>query len=61
MPLPRFYLAFGVLVLATAAWLEFTGTSFSGAHENHGDPRSIRSNPGSYRSTYYGGRTSYGK
>jgi hypothetical protein len=61
MPIPRFYLFFGALVLATAAVLEFRGTGFSGARENRGDPRSIRSNPGSYRSTYYGGRTSYGK
>ena len=61
MPIPRAYLIFGVLLLATAAVLEFRGTSFATTRENRGDPRSIRSNPGSYRSTYYGGRTSYGK
>lgn len=61
MPLPRSYVLFGALMLLGASVLEFRGTSFASTKENHGDPRSIRNNPGSYRSTYYGGRTTYGK
>ncbi|MBI3790831.1 MAG: hypothetical protein HY275_08130 [Gemmatimonadetes bacterium] len=61
MPMPRGYLVFGTLVLAAAALLEFRGVGLGAGRDTRADPRSIRNNPGSYRSTYYGGRTTYGK
>ncbi len=61
MTLPRGYLAFGVVVLIGAAVLEYRGFTFASAQQSNGDPRSIRNNPGSYRSTYYGTRSTYGK
>ena len=61
MTLARGYLTFGILVLLGAAVLEFRGASFDTTSDDKGDPRSIRNNPGSYRSTYYGSRSTYGK
>jgi hypothetical protein len=61
MTLARGYLAFGVLVLAFAAVAEWRGWSLADTTEARTDPRSVRNNPGSYRSTYYGGRVHYGK
>jgi hypothetical protein len=59
--MPRLYLAFGILVIAAAAVLDARGLDPFAGGGQRADPRSIRSNPGSYRSTYYGGRTTYGK
>ncbi len=59
--MPRLYLAFGLLVIAAAAVLDVRGVRAAPDPGQRADPRSIRSNPGSYRSTYYGGRTTYGK
>ncbi len=61
MTLPRGYLFFGLLVLAGAAVLEYRGLTLASTSEDKGDPRSIRNNPGSYRSSYYGTRSTYGK
>ena len=57
----RRYLTFGLLVLALSGVAEWRGWSLASAKEDHADPRSVRNNPGSYRSTYYGGRVHYGK
>lgn len=61
MRLARGYLVFGLLVLATAAVAEWRGWSMAGVTEDRADPRSVRNNPGAYRSIYYGGRVHYGK
>lgn len=59
--MPRLYLVFGILVIVAVAVLDARGIDPSPGRGQRADPRSIRSNPGSYRSTYYGGRTTYGK
>ncbi|MBI2795458.1 MAG: hypothetical protein HYX65_02005 [Gemmatimonadetes bacterium] len=61
MALSRGYLVFGILVLALAGVAEWRGWRLAGTAEARTDPRSVRNNPGSYRSTYYGGRVHYGK
>lgn len=61
MKLARGYLVFGLLVFALAAVAEWRGWSLATTKEDRTDPRSVRNNPGSYRSTYYGGRVHYGK
>jgi hypothetical protein len=47
------YSLWAVLVLATLGYAQYTGWSFSTVNETRTDPRSVRNNPGSYRSTYY--------
>ena len=49
------YAVFGGLVLAALTWAQFTGWSPSDFTERKMVPKSVRDNPGSYRSTY-GGR-----
>ena len=62
MPMPRWYLIYGALILALAATAEWRGWSLAETTEGHTDPRSVRNNPGAYRSVYIGGgRTHYGK
>ena len=61
MRLARGYLVFGLLVLAIAVVAEWRGWSLASTKEDRTDPRSVRSNPGSYRSSYYIGRVHYGK
>ena len=63
MTMPRWYLVYGALVLALAATAEWRGWTFASTNETHADPRSVRNNPGSYRSVYFigGGRYRYGK
>jgi hypothetical protein len=55
----RFYTAFGGLVLAALTWAHFTGWSPSAVTQEKVIPKSVRDNPGSYRSTY-GWRSSTG-
>jgi len=50
------YTVFGGLVLAALTWAHFTGWSPSDVTEEKMVPKSVRDNPGSYRSTY-GGRS----
>ncbi|HEY6213507.1 MAG TPA: hypothetical protein VIW45_14545 [Vicinamibacterales bacterium] len=50
----RAYLAYGLLVLATLAVAEYRGWSFSRVDEIKNVPKSVRDNPGSYRSVYSG-------
>ena len=51
------YRVFGVLVLGFLVWAHYTGWSPEDVDEAKGVPKSIRDNPGSYRSSYGSGRT----
>jgi hypothetical protein len=51
----RAYAVFGSLVLAALTWAQLTGWSPNSVTEEKVIPKSVRDNPGSYRSTY-GGR-----
>ena len=58
---PLFWL-YGLTLLGGASWLEYQGYSWSRVNEVRGVPKSIRDNPGIYRSIYTGyGRYSGGK
>jgi hypothetical protein len=46
------YLAYGFMVLGMLAYGQFRGYSFSTVNEVKNVPRSVRDNPGSYRSVY---------
>jgi hypothetical protein len=47
----RAYSVFAAVVVALLAWIHFTGWSPANVTEDKG-PKSIRDNPGSYRSAY---------
>lgn len=47
-----FYLAYGLLILAFAGTAEYRGWSFTRLNQVKNVPRSVRDNPGSYRSIY---------
>lgn len=56
------YMVWGFVVLATVGTAQWRGWSFTSATENKTNPRSVRDNPGSYRSPYFiPGRTLRGK
>jgi hypothetical protein len=46
------YLSYGLLLLTGLAWAQYRGWTLSGANRTRVDPRTVRDNPGSYRSTY---------
>lgn len=46
------YLVYGTIVLATLGIAEYRGWSFAEVNEVKNVPRSVRDNPGSYRSVY---------
>ncbi|MEK6814427.1 MAG: hypothetical protein AABY65_06820 [Nitrospirota bacterium] len=46
------YAVFGGLVLVLFSWAQYTGWSPWGVDEVKNVPKSIRDNPGSYRSSY---------
>ena len=48
----NFYLLYGVIVLGTLAMAEYRGWSLDTVDEVKNVPRSVRDNPGSYRSVY---------
>ena len=50
-----FYLAFGLLVLVAVGAAELRGWTLLRATELRNVPRSIRDNPGAYRTIYVGG------
>ncbi len=50
----RFYLAWGVLVLTLLGTAEYRGWSLLPVNEVKNVPKSIRDNPGAYRSIYRG-------
>jgi hypothetical protein len=46
------YILYGVIVLGTLAIAEYRGWSLDSVDEVKNVPRSVRDNPGSYRSVY---------
>jgi hypothetical protein len=48
----RMYLAYGLFVLAATAFAQYRGWSLDTVNEVKNVPRSVRDNPGSYRSVY---------
>ena len=48
----RFYAVFGGLVLAALTWVHLTGFGMANVTEEKAVPKSVRDNPGSYRSAY---------
>jgi len=47
------YFAYGLLILLGTGWAEYRGWSFTSLNEVKDVPRSVRDNPGSYRSIYH--------
>ena len=56
----KIYAVVGALILGAFMWIQFTGWGFGDVDEVKGVPRSIRDNPGSYRSSYGWARTHTG-
>jgi hypothetical protein len=50
----KLYLAYGLFVLGLLSAAEFRGWSFDSVSQRRDVPRSVRDNPGSYRSVYGG-------
>jgi hypothetical protein len=50
----RIYLAYGLFVLGLLSAAEYRGWSFDSVSQRQDVPRSVRDNPGSYRSVYGG-------
>jgi hypothetical protein len=48
----RLYIAYGIIVLAALSMAEYRGWSLMSANEIKNVPKSVRDNPGSYRSVY---------
>jgi hypothetical protein len=48
----RLYIAYGIVVLGLLATAEYRGWSLMSADEVKNVPKSVRDNPGSYRSVY---------
>jgi hypothetical protein len=48
------YVLYGMMVLGTLAMAEYRGWSLNSVNEVKNVPRSVRDNPGSYRSVYGG-------
>ena len=46
------FLTFGAMVLASLAWANYQGLSFTSYDEVRNVPKSIRDNPGAYRTVY---------
>ena len=46
------YTAYGLLMLGFLGFAEYRGFSFNSVNELKGVPKSVRDNPGSYRSHY---------
>ncbi len=46
------YVVYGIFVLGTLAMAEYRGWSLNSVNEVKNVPRSVRDNPGSYRSVY---------
>ncbi len=56
------YTLWALAVLGVLGYAQYIGWSFSSVDEARTDPRSVRNNPGSYRSSYYSpGRVLRGK
>jgi hypothetical protein len=48
----KLYLLYGMLVLGTTAFAQYRGWSLDKMNELKNVPKSVRDNPGSYRSIY---------
>ncbi len=48
----RLYLIYGMVVMAALAFAQYRGLSLTPVSELKNVPRSVRDNPGSYRSVY---------
>jgi hypothetical protein len=48
------YLIYGATLLAAMSWAQWRGLAFGSLNQARETPRSIRDNPGAYRSTYGG-------
>lgn len=48
----KLYLLYGMLVLGTTAFAQYRGWSLDNMNELKNVPKSVRDNPGSYRSVY---------
>ncbi len=48
------YLAYGLALIALTSWAEYRGWSFLDANEAKVAPKTVRDNPGAYRSHYAG-------
>jgi hypothetical protein len=46
------YLIYALVLLTGATWAEFRGYTLTRVNELHGVPKTIRDNPGSYRSHF---------
>jgi hypothetical protein len=49
-----FYLSFGLMLLSLTGVAEYRGWSLNSVNEVKNVPRSVRDNPGAYRSSYLG-------
>jgi hypothetical protein len=49
-----FFLIYGILVLGFSTMAERSGWTFTSLNQHQVTPKSIRDNPGAYRSTYFG-------
>jgi hypothetical protein len=52
--LRKLYLGYGFLVLGSAAFAQYRGMSLDNVNQLKNVPKSVRDNPGSYRSVYSG-------
>jgi hypothetical protein len=52
MMIPKLYLAFGLLVVGLMGTAQYRGWSMAAVNELKNVPKSVRDNPGSYRSVY---------
>jgi hypothetical protein len=50
--IPRLFLIYGMAVLAAVSFAEYRGWSLNRVDEVLNVPKSVRDNPGSYRSVY---------
>ena len=56
-----FYIPFGILLLAGAGWVQYYGSGGSWSVDEVKDiPKTVRDNPGAYRSHYSGNSRYYG-
>jgi hypothetical protein len=46
------YLIYSMMMLTTATWAEFRGWSMSSVNQTKVAPKTVRDNPGAYRSHY---------
>ena len=50
--IPKMYLLYGIAILGLMATAQFRGWNLAAVNEVKNVPRSVRDNPGSYRSVY---------